>query len=658
MNLFLGHPTHTHVYVIAAFLVLLVVLFISLFLFPGLRQFLELRRLIAGLRKLQGKHSAALDSLFQGNKVLKHVWKEFKETLHGQKELNSSSGQFEVVAERSTIPAEAFFSTETLVDTVLRTEFFKHLPGILTGLGIIGTFLGLINGLREFEVSEDAIIARQSLNALLEGVHEAFLVSTAAIGLAMLITFFEKWLITALYKRVETICQLLDGMFQAGAGEEYLSRLVQASETSAKEAKQLKQSLVGDLKQILEELTEKQIAANTISSTQIADRIVAGVNDSLKEPLTDISEAVKHVSGRQGEAVNKLLTDTMSALTAQLRDLFGQQITGINQMQQQTIDAMSAAVGKLEQLVADIGATGAQATTSMTDKLNGAIAAIEGRQAAMDAQVQSLIQQMTAQVGQSQTELNQKLHEALSTMSQQVASAVGALKDIMDNSSQKDVERHRMLEQGTTSAVSAISAEVRTILDQSAVSVLTMQNAVAAMERISTDSLNRMNLGADRLYGASEKFSLAASASTTMLDRAQGLIKQMNDASGALTGSATVLNAAINDYKATRDSLGAMIAALNGSVESAKREASLTTDIVSRIERSAVALREAEVEAEQYLKEVTNVLAEAHAAFGSQINSTLEKVNGDFFKHVQRATGALAGAIGDLESVFDKLPGK
>jgi len=167
-----------------------------------------------------------------------------------------------------------------------------------------------------------------------------------------------------------------------------------------------------------------------------------------------------------------------------------------------------------------------------------------------------------------------------------------------------------------------------------------------------------MNLGADRLYGASEKFSQAASATNTMLDRAQGLIKQMNDTSGALIGSATVLNAAINDYKATRDSLAAMIAALNGSVESAKREASLTADIVSRMERSAVALREAEVEAEKYLKEVTNVLTEAHAAFGSQINSTLEKVNGEFFKHVQRATGALAGAIGDLEGVFDKLPGK
>lgn len=655
MDLLLGHPIQ--VYIVTSLLAVSVVLFVFLFLVPGIRQISVLRRVVVGLQRFKGK-SSALDSLFQGNKVLAHVWKEFKETLHGQKELISSSGQFEIVAERSTIPAEAFFRTETLVDTVLRTEFFKHLPGILTGLGIIGTFLGLIHGLQAFEVSEDPDTARRSLEALLQGVYRAFLVSAAAIGLAMLITFIEKWMVTALYKHVETICQLLDGMFQAGAGEEYLSRLVQASEASAKEAKQLKQSLVGDLKQILEELTERQISANINSSSQIADRVAEGVSDSLKEPLTNISEAVKHVTGNQGEAVNRLLTDTMAALTAQLRDLFGQQITGINQMQQQTMEAMATAVGKLKELVADIGTTGAQTTTSMVDKLNDAIVAIEGRQAAMGAQVQSLIGQITAQVSQSQSETNQKLHESISTMSQEIASAVGTLKEMVHSASQEDAARHRMLAQGTTTAVSTISTEVRAILEQSTASAQTMQTAVAAMERITTDSINKMNLGADRLYGACEKFAQAGTATVSVLDRVQALIKQMNDSSGALTGSASVLNAAINDYKATRDSLANMITALNGSVDSAKREASLTADIVSRIERSAVVLREAEVEAEKYLKEVTGVLAEAHAAFGSQITSTLEKVNGEFHTHVQRATGALAGAIGDLEGVFDRLPGK
>lgn len=48
---------------------------------------------------------------------------------------------------RSTVPAEAIFSPQSLVDARLHVEFFKHLPGI------IGTFYGLINGIQHFDSS-------------------------------------------------------------------------------------------------------------------------------------------------------------------------------------------------------------------------------------------------------------------------------------------------------------------------------------------------------------------------------------------------------------------------------------------------------------------------------------------------------------------------
>jgi hypothetical protein len=58
---------------------------------------------------------------------------------------------------RLTAPAEMFFRTDIIVDTSLRADFFKHLPGILSGIGIIGTFVGLLNGLKGFKISENNI---------------------------------------------------------------------------------------------------------------------------------------------------------------------------------------------------------------------------------------------------------------------------------------------------------------------------------------------------------------------------------------------------------------------------------------------------------------------------------------------------------------------
>ena len=61
------------------------------------------------------------------------------------------NGQIPIVEYRSSMPAEMMFTKESLVDAPLFDDFWRHLPGILTGLGIIGTFAGLLHGLDSFK---------------------------------------------------------------------------------------------------------------------------------------------------------------------------------------------------------------------------------------------------------------------------------------------------------------------------------------------------------------------------------------------------------------------------------------------------------------------------------------------------------------------------
>lgn len=78
--------------------------------------------------------------LFNRGKILSHLWAEYKQTLHEQRFINPQTSIEGLAAIRSTIPAEAIFSPTVLVDSQLHAEFFKHLPGILTGMGIIRDF--------------------------------------------------------------------------------------------------------------------------------------------------------------------------------------------------------------------------------------------------------------------------------------------------------------------------------------------------------------------------------------------------------------------------------------------------------------------------------------------------------------------------------------
>lgn len=186
MNIILELPLQAKV--VAGLLVLLFLWFLGRYVAYGLAQRFKLNQTVRALRETVKKDPKTFATIFERDKKLAHLWREYEETLHGQKELNSQTGTYEVTKYRSTVPAEVFFSREVLVDTVLATEFFKHLPGIFTGLGIIGTFIGLIGGINAFTVSDNSQVVRDGLNALLHEVSQAFTVSFFAIAAAMVVT--------------------------------------------------------------------------------------------------------------------------------------------------------------------------------------------------------------------------------------------------------------------------------------------------------------------------------------------------------------------------------------------------------------------------------------------------------------------------------------
>lgn len=636
-------------------IVLIAILFLVRFLGPAIYQTWRLGSIIRLVQVTDGKDLKVLSDIFGKWKILGHLWAEFRDTLHEQKDLDAN-GNYHTTAIRQTVPAETYFSEQILVDSPLKTEFFKHLPGILTGIGIIGTFTGLIIGLQAFSVSEDPAAVRVGLKSLVDSVGHAFKISGAAIALAMIITFIEKWLISALYKKVERLCLLVDERFDAGAGEEYLARLVHASESSAKEAKQLKQSLVNDLKQILESVAERQIQAQNVTTAGIAKEIVAGIDVSLRDPLTQIGDAVKHVSGNQSEAVNNLLTDTMAAMTAQIRDLFSGQVDGIRGMQQQSIDSLSNVVGRLEQFVGDISERGKQTADAMSEHLAATLVSMEERQRSMNEQTQSLVDTMRSQVTNSQKDVTAGMQQAIDQMSGTVTEMAKSLQANIESASARDDQRNRQLVAHTTAATDGTTAVTQELIRHTTEAVSMMQQAVESMRSGTADTVNKMNLGASDMLKAASEMSHAGTVTSTTLQRVQTLAEQLANASGVLTNSTTMLHGVIEDYKITRDTLATMAEQLNAAVISAKREASLTADILQRIEGATRSLVEAELQADKYLSGVSEVLTNAHQQFGNQVINTLNRVNGEYYQHVERGTKALGGAIDELEDLLSDLP--
>ncbi|MFM2327921.1 MAG: hypothetical protein RLZZ494_24, partial [Pseudomonadota bacterium] len=130
--------TATHLIVTGGLLGLLVVVFVIFFLMPGVLHWIRLRKVMVQLTPLKlGTKPETLkkefNKIFSQDKQLTHLWNEYQDTLHVQRE--NRDGQMEDVSIRSTVLADTYFNEQFVVDSRLRTEFFKHVPGIFTGLG-------------------------------------------------------------------------------------------------------------------------------------------------------------------------------------------------------------------------------------------------------------------------------------------------------------------------------------------------------------------------------------------------------------------------------------------------------------------------------------------------------------------------------------------
>jgi hypothetical protein len=672
LNYFISifEATPTLIKVTGGALVVLVLGFIFFFLLPGIVHWFRLRSIQSKLRKFETKNYASeFAKVFSKDKRLSHLWKEYQDSLHKQTE--ERDGQMKTIATRATVPSELYFNSQFVVDSRLRTEFFKHLPGLFTGIGIIGTFGGLITGLRAFQVSENAATVRASLESLMHAVGEAFLISAGAIGAAMVVTFVEKLLLASLYRRTEEIAHEIDARFDAGAGEEYLSRLVRASEDSASQSKILKDALVKELGELLRELTAAQINSANKSQLQLSERfaqtakeqaeatrqdnqalgvtIAESIQRSLQGPLQEIANTVKLASGDQSTSAVKMLGDVMASFSQQLNELFGGQISGLSDLNQQTAKSVQEVVGTLQTLVANIEESSSRSTETMAERMAQAIEKMEARQETMNAQSTAFVEQIRQLVASSQSETNAKLQVTLEAIGTQVAGMLATLSEAQANVFEGNRSREDSLIDRTRNAVSSMTESVEAAIKEMSATSLQMAKNVAVLTQTTNSSIDKMNAGAEQLATASRNFASAGERVSSVMVQAATLTAKLSETSGALTTGSSALQELLRDYKMQRDGVSQLVTELRATVELARKEASITGDVLARIESSATRLGTAQKQADEYLDGVSRVLGEAHTTFATEVKRTLEKANSEFHNKLTSAVGLLSAGVGELE---------
>jgi hypothetical protein len=641
--------------VISIFVISFLVKFVS----PARKLQKTLRLAISSLEETEPNtvpHKVA--DIFANERTLLGLWKEFAKTLHEQRELRN--GELQTTAVFSTVTADAYFNPESVFEGPINSEFFKHLPGVLTGFGIIGTFLGLIQGLHSFASIQlgNSQATQLGLQDLMNSVSGAFIVSTAAIVSAILITIVEKFLVKALTADVQELVQAIDQLYDAGASEDYLARLVKATEDSSAQTRVLKDALVQELGDLLRELTAAQIKASSENTGTLGATIGQSIKESLNEPMKALGEIVKGASGDQSATASKLLQEVMTNFSQKLSDLFGSQISDINRLNQETSVSIKQAMGEIQKLVSSLENSGQKAAEQMSEKMFAALEKMSAKQEAIDGQTAAFVNELKKIVTEGQVEAQQKMIDTMSAMSEQITKLTGRMGEEQTAIQEKSQTREKEMSDRAQNIVSGMTDSVKSAVEEIAKASVTMSDSVATLSRTTTSAIDRMNGGAELIANASQEFSEAGKSVSGVLNQSASLVDRITSSSRSIENSTNALEESLRDYKLQRASISEMLSEIRNTVELAKKEAGLTADVLSKLDKATSQLGQAELAAEAYLANVSKVLAESHESFTREMNNSVNTSNREFHNNLKTAVDLLATTIGDLEASLGSVIGK
>ncbi|MDR1310756.1 MAG: hypothetical protein LBK01_02615 [Burkholderiaceae bacterium] len=619
--------------------------FLFRFIFPACRVWRQLATLIRHISALPASPDPPVRPLFTGMGILEMLWKEYEESLHKQ---DTPDGQ---QTRRATLPASACFRSELVVDMPLRADFFKHLPGIFTGVGIIGTFSGLLLGLYTFQVSENPVVVRTSLNQLLHGVSIAFVVSAVAITLAMAVTFVEKWLINQLHSKVEKLALLLDALFVSGVEEEYLARLVKASESSAAHLRALQEIFIAEFRHLTVTQTDRQVGAITQLSGEIGSRM----ENALQGPLADIAETVRNARQDQEQAVQSMLTELLGLFGQRLHELQGEQISGINHAQQQTVLLLQVAAEKLEHLIVRMESAGEKSATAVSEQLTTTLSGADSRQNILNEKMRDFIGQIADITARSHETAQTHLQTGINSMTTQMQSTLAILAGHIRSAAEGSTQHHAALTHETRKTMDHLGEQVRLLADEVGRSATDMKQVVSAMQHTTDETASKMRDGADALHAATAHFAQSGSHISTITEKAASLTDHFSRSANSITKATQALDRILATHSTVHDAMTGLTRELQQVMAQLRQGESFNHDLHTRMENATSRLIDAQREADNYLKRVSRIIEEAHLAFANGMAKTVGSVNGEFQQTLSGAIELLRVGIQELNASVEEI---
>lgn len=328
---------------------------VGVIFFRANRHFCEVNRAVEDLTKVEEKIA---EDFAQENKFLWQSYESSSEDLFTTDSLQKKYKEFVFEMKRLEVVSDGKYSCDIedyinrdTIDKLIGKSVLNLIPGTMTGLGILGTFIGLSFGLQQFNTGSAAEIA-DSIAPLMDGIKIAFHTSVYGMCFSLFFNFIYKHVLENGYEEIDRFLSHFELYVKPDSFRENEKTInVMLQQMPSAVGDRISETLKGVLDPALEKMNETMTEFANMASANQVEGVAAIVDhfiDNMNQALGDNFRQLGEIIGETCE-LQKQNSDYMQGILEKIGSM-ALNIKEINDLSGKTVESLAGYISDIEKL--------------------------------------------------------------------------------------------------------------------------------------------------------------------------------------------------------------------------------------------------------------------------------------------------------------------
>ena len=427
-------------------------------------------------------------------------WTEFAETL-----VDPRPDSDEPI--RNPRSVSRYLNDASIIFPKISFDFYRSVPNLLTGFGILGTFVGLATGVGTASAgltSESSVDVTASLHQLLDGAALAFVTSVVGISSSMVFVFFERHISRKLHLALDEWVKSIESCVKRVTSEEVALKQLDQAERSADQLEKFNTELIFSLETALEEKVAGRL------SPQL-DRLVEAVQGLRADRSSDAGEMIAQVMSQ--------FTNAMQERTGSEFDEMAEIVSDLNRTLRDATDGMAKSQRDIHAALDEVVTT---VKTSMDDGANAMTETL--RQS-----LQEVAREMATASSQLADQLTTSSHAATAALQETVGAATNDLAESAVDAASRISRSLRGLESAAVSLDRSTRQSERVLGDMTTFvdRINGLRETIDMSQRRMADVATPIARAARQIEDASDRTASAVASTNVLVDRIESSVDKL-----------------------------------------------------------------------------------------------------------------------------------